>query len=106
MPSLTDARIRNAKTPAAGQIELRDATVPGMTLRISYGGTKTFGLVTRLNGRQRRYRLGAYPGMSLAEARDLARAYKIEAGLGRDPKTVTSAAPNTFGHVVKGFIRD
>ncbi len=104
---LTDARIRNCKPPASGQTELRDRVVVGLICRVSYGGARTFGLTTRLRGRQRRYLIGNYPAMSLAEARKMALAYKVDVLAGIDPKPRRGEDDsNTFGSVAKAYIHE
>ncbi|NJM31503.1 MAG: site-specific integrase, partial [Rhizobiales bacterium] len=68
-----------------GSAMLWDAEVKGFCLRVSPGGTKSFMLDYRANGRQRRITIGSYPDWSVAAARDAARAMKREVDLGRDP---------------------
>jgi hypothetical protein len=46
-----------------------------LALIVSYGGTKAFRCITYVNGKAKSRKLGTYPGMSLKQARDLARAY-------------------------------
>ena len=101
---LTDARVRNAKPPKTGQLEIWDTAPAGLHLRVSYGGKKAFALMTRLHGRQRRYTLGAYPAMTLGEARAKARDYLEEVAQGRDPnRTVQRADANTVkARIVNG----
>ena len=69
---LTDAFLRTVKTPAEGQTEYWDTLTPGFGVRVSYGGRKAFGVLTRINGKLHRFTIGAYPKMSLSEARDQA----------------------------------
>ena len=53
-----------------GQVEEFDKGYPGLSLRISYGGRKTWSMFYRLHGKLHRISLGTYPAMSLAEARE------------------------------------
>ncbi len=83
--SLTDASVKRIKPPSAGQVDYFDRGYPGMALRVSYGGGKSFVYFYRVGGRLRRMTLGPFPAMSLAAARDAWRAAREEAQVGRDP---------------------
>jgi len=74
MPSkvLTAKLIEALKAPAEGQLEVFDKTMPGFGIRVSKGGKKAWVLLYRHEGRKRRLTLGAYPAMSLADARTAA----------------------------------
>src|SRR4051812_18914885 len=77
----------NAARPAPGrQIEIPDAKIAGLALRVTSTGTKTWTFRYRnAGGRQQRITLGKYPSVSLSDARD--RAYKALAAIsgGGDP---------------------
>ncbi len=64
-----------------------DAVVPGLELRVSKDGTKSFSLRYRLPGdrRVRRIRCGSVGEVTLDEARKLAQRYKAMAAQGEDP---------------------
>jgi integrase len=64
-----------------------DQGYPGLALRLSYGGGKTFVYFYKLNGKLRRMSLGRYPSTSLAEAREAWRRAKEARDFGRDPAT-------------------
>lgn len=107
--SLTDTQIRNVALPESGQITLWDKTVPGLGVRVTPTGTKTFSLLYRINGRMRRATLGRYPIVRLTEARDRARSHLYQASGGTDPLAATrshTAAPNplTFAMTVDRYI--
>ena len=93
---LTDAGIRKLKSPQTGQADHFDAPIPGYTgslaLRITAKGTKSFVAFYRFAGKQRRETLGRYPVMSLADARDAARAIFSCVQDGRDPRLETEKA--------------
>ena len=69
---LTDLSVRNLRPPISGQTELWDTRIRGFGIRVSHGGTKSFVLLYRFNGRPRRMTLGRYPTLSLSDARALA----------------------------------
>lgn len=70
--TLTDLLIQKIRAPASGQIEIFDARSPGLSLRCGSSGTKVFYLAYRIkpDRKRRRGKLGVYPVMKLAEARD------------------------------------
>ena len=61
-----------------------DTIVPGLHLRIGYGGTRTYTVTTRINGAQRRRKIGTTATHSLAQAREEARAVLNDAAKGID----------------------
>jgi integrase len=83
--ALTAASVERLKPPAKGQIEHFDQGFPGLALRLSYGGGKSWVYFYRLNGRQRRLTFGTYPALGLAEARKAWRDAKADVEAGRDP---------------------
>ena len=77
--SLTDLQIKRLKTPEKGQKTYYDPGLPGFGVRVSQGGAKTFVVVY---GKDRRRRsLGRYPGLSLSEARNLAKRAQADIAL-------------------------
>ena len=108
---LTDRSI-NRKPPASGQIEIWDSVVPGFGLRISYGGKRTYFVMTRIHGRQVRRTVGTTTTHKLAEAREAARDILRDAARGIDPKDreaqerreAARAKRGTFGAVAKDFM--
>ena len=87
MPSkaLTAASVERIKPPASGQVEYFDKGFPGLALRLSYGGGKSWVFFYRASGKLRRYTLGTYPALGLADAREAWREARQEAQAGRDP---------------------
>src|SRR5690606_33007599 len=84
--TLTPRSVAAKKVPAgAVQAEFWDAVVPGLALRVGAGGSKTWTVRYRAAGRQRRYKLGRFPTLSLADARDAARDAINAAQAGEDP---------------------
>jgi integrase len=84
MVSLTDLSIRNLAAPERGQKSYAiDPKIPGLTIRVSQGGAKTFTLMVGPKSRRERLTLGRYPTISLADARTVARRLLAERTLGR-----------------------
>ena len=82
--SLT-ARFVATVTPAETRREYFDRVVTGLALRVAPTGTKSWVLLYRQGRRLRRWTLGRYPTLSLADARDRARAGLRTAAAGDDP---------------------
>ena len=85
---LTDSAVKNLPLPEQGQKDYRDDTLKGFSVRISQGGSRVFYL---MHGRARsRTKIGAYPVISLAQARQKAKEILAERTLGNDTlKAVT-----------------
>lgn len=85
--NLTERFLQTVKPPATGRTEFYDQTVKGLSIRITASGIVTFALFYRLPGdrQKRRMTLGQYPVLSLAEARQKARAALLDIAKGKDP---------------------
>ena len=70
----TARSIAAIKAPGQGQIDWWDETFPGFGLRVSFGGRKAWQVMYRHGNRKRRMKLGPYPALGLADARELATA--------------------------------
>jgi integrase len=90
--TLTAASVERLKSPAAGQIEYYDRRLPSFGLRLSYHGTKSWFVMTRLDGKLIRVTLGKHPALSLADAREEARRVVNLAAAGKDPRQVRAEA--------------
>ncbi len=113
-------RTINCKPPETGILELWDTVVPGLALRIGYGGTRTYTLTTRIHGRQVRRKVGTTATHSLAEAREAARDVLRAAAKGIDSaskearkkaaeqarREAERAEANTFRSVAEAWLAD
>ncbi len=67
-------------------MDLADSTLPGLRLRLTARGGRTWVLACRDTlGRMRRFPLGEYPTMGIADAREAAREMRAEVRKGADP---------------------
>ena len=82
---LTARRIETLKPPTEGRIELTDTVARGLVFRLTAAGSASWSLSIKVNGRQRRFPIGDYPAMSLADARVAAGKLRAEARAGADP---------------------
>src|SRR5271166_2044670 len=69
MKKLTDLFVERAPVPMGGRIEYFDAGFPGLALRVTENGRKSWSLFYRFNGRLRRFTIGRYPAIKPAQAR-------------------------------------
>jgi hypothetical protein len=86
---LTDRLIRTAKVrKGLNQRELRDQKVQGLVCRVYKTGVRVWFLFYRRkeDNRRRHLKLGAYPGVSLAQARELAEIELGRIAAGEDPQ--------------------
>lgn len=114
--TLTDRFIKSRKTPERGvRLEYVDALVPGLVLRVTDRGHKSFALKARFPSHPRhmtRRALGRCAVLSLEEARDKARAWLRLIDKGIDPRTEIERerahhrrrAANSLEAVAKDFI--
>jgi integrase len=91
--NFTDRLLRAIKpTPHGRRAIIWDAQIPGFGIRVTErsvaGNIGAFVLVTRFPGKKdpAPRRIGAYPGMPLAKAREIARQWRDLIGQGLDPK--------------------
>lgn len=107
--ALSDTAIRNAKSKD-GPIKLYD--VEGLFILVAPSGSKLWRFKYRFDGKEKKLALGAYPAVSLKDARrlrDEARellAKGVDPGEDKKQKTVAASirASNTFGLVAGEYI--
>src|SRR5579862_4324083 len=104
--ALSAAFVRNVRLPKEAkdgrQIAYIDTLERGLALVlvVSYGGTKTFRVMTYVNGKPKTTKLGTYPQMSLQDAKEKARAYY------QDPERFAAqAAIGTFKDVAENWFK-
>jgi integrase len=66
---LTDLFVERTPAPARGRVEYFDAAFPGLALRVTEKGGKSWSVFYRINGRLRRFTIGRYPAIKPAQAR-------------------------------------
>ena len=78
-------RLEALKPPAAGRDQYRDSKTPGLVLRVSAAGSKTFSVYKKANGRPVRYKLGTFPEMTIEQARKRTAETLGDIAKGKDP---------------------
>jgi integrase len=105
--ALTAASVERIKPPTKGQVDHFDKGFPGLALRVSYGGGKSWAFFYRTGGKLRRMSLSTYPALGLADAREAWREARQDAAQGRDPKRKRSLPAQDFPAVLdEWFKRD
>ena len=90
---LTDTKVRALKPRSPGsRYEVQDAATPGLRIRVSPKGLKTWVYVYRQGRRLRRMTIGTYPGVSLTHARAKASQARVAREGGEDPATNAASA--------------
>lgn len=93
MQRLTESLIAELKNPPRGKrVEVADSTVPGLVLRGTHVGVKSFCVRYRLQGRTLRYTLGKTPPLSLKEARKMALEILAKVRAGENPMAAKRTA--------------
>ena len=103
---LTTRSLETAKSIAGRRrVELRDDLVIGLSCRVYDTGKKVFYLNKRLDGSQRRIKIGEFPYVSLEQARIKARDLLTQIELGEFEKGDDAPKAPTLAIVVEDFIR-
>jgi integrase len=97
---LTEEGVRKLQPQASQQVDYFDVACPGLVLRVSYGGTKTWRVLFYINRKTRIHGLGRYPILNVAQAREKARKFL------QDPaKALAQGEPDSFQQVAENFLK-
>ncbi|WP_158246602.1 site-specific integrase [Erythrobacter sp. SAORIC-644] len=102
--ALTDKTIEALK-PEPKRYEVHDLRCPGLTLRVSPKGRKSFYIRFRYGLVQKHPMLGVYPRMSLATAREKANDWLRQADEGIDPSKRKRSSNMKVEAVCREFVR-
>ncbi|MCZ6604254.1 MAG: integrase arm-type DNA-binding domain-containing protein [Alphaproteobacteria bacterium] len=108
-----------AKAKAGQRREVYDRLAPGLALRVTDRGTKTWAVHYRYAGKHQRITLNEWPALALEDARDEARKIRRWLKVGLDPKIALkvetasqyadaetqSGAGRTFGDLAETYIK-
>jgi hypothetical protein len=79
---LSPKLVEHLKAPGPKRLDVWDTVLQGFGVRASPAGRKSWFVIVRVEGRQKRITIGTYPAISLAEARGEARKIIRDAQLG------------------------
>ena len=83
---LTTVFVENAPIPKdRSSVIYFDKYLPSFGLRVTANSCKTWLIIARIHGRQRKIKIGRYPGLGLSEARDAAKELFHKIAKGIDP---------------------
>jgi len=101
---LSPKLVEHLKVPGPKRMDVWDTALLCFGMRVSPSGRKSWFVMVRVNGRQKRVTLGTYPAVSLAEGRAEARKHIRDAQLGvlSDPKKSPAL---TLGETVPLFVQ-
>ncbi|WP_179221669.1 tyrosine-type recombinase/integrase [Inquilinus limosus] len=106
---LSEQAIEKMKAPETGRVQVYDALVPGLVLRVS-STARTWSYLYRINGAAKRLSLGEWPGMGVALARERAGDAAKMVQRGEDPVAIKRAkaeaarTAKTMAQLVDDFI--
>lgn len=102
-----DRWIRTLK-PTESRVDYWDELTPGLGLRVTTAGKKTFFCRYRVGKAQRRMTLGDYPALSLVDARRKFQNTHLNVGDGKDPQAEKREAKlaETVGELFQTFFDD
>src|SRR6516164_1377177 len=114
---LTDRFIQTVTPPVSGRSVYIDTEVPGLELRVSPDGRKSWSIRYRPKGGERkRTTYGAYPAVPLHEARTRAKEIAAAAARGvdlskqeerqRDDERKAAKRPQTVGDLLDRYVAD
>ena len=106
--NFTARKLATLKPPPTGQVDYWDASFPGFGLRVSQGGRRTWVVMYTAGGRKRRYKIGTFPPMELADARTDAKIALLAVQRGGDPayeKRIARQA-ETFEDLARKYIEE
>ena len=83
--NFTKRTLEALPTPERGRVRYHDTKIPGLTLRITPAGTKTFKLYRKVNGKPLDITLGRFPAMTVEQARRAAQKLLGEIAEGKNP---------------------
>ena len=92
------------KAPGPKRLDVWDTVLQGFGVRVSPAGRKSWFVIVRVSGRQKRVTIGTYPAVALAEARGEARKIIRDALLGVLTDPQRAPAP-TLGETVSVFVQ-
>lgn len=85
MPTLNDLHLKRLQPPEIGRLELTDDKAVGLKFRLTPNGRATWSVQVNVHGDKRRFTIGEYPTIGLAEARKQAGKLRSDALVGQDP---------------------
>jgi len=90
--AFTKTRLMGLPVPDAGRVVYHDAQTPGLILRITERGQRSFSFYKKVRGRPVRWLLGTFPAMTVEQARTACRVTSGAVAQGKDIQGERQAA--------------
>jgi integrase len=105
---LNEKEVRDLEPDKGRDYQVFDGEITGFAIRVYRSGNKAFTLDYRINGRQRRYKLGAWPEWSTTAARERAKEIRRQIDDGIDPLSVraTERTAPKFSDMIDRYIEE
>lgn len=102
---LTEKLVKSLPPPAKGNRLTYDDEVKGFAVRVTAAGAKAFVVNYYINGRERRYTIGAHPDWTVTAARARAKEVKQQVDQGIDPlgKRIEDRKAPTVGDLFRAY---
>ena len=104
--TLTDKGIEALKPQPGKRMHVFDSIVPGLCVRVTEGGSKSFVLVTHYKGKQKWLTLGHPGGLKLADARDQARDAILKSKRGERKRSTTPSRRWSTSQRIRSCLSD
>lgn len=94
--------------PSSKRREIPDGLLPGLYFIVQPSGAKSWAVRSRLLGRTKKHTIGKFPAISLADARERARAILRDFAENKDPRKgalIEAESPADFGEMVEEYIK-
>ena len=109
----SDAYLRSLAPPATGRLDIADARCPGLTIRMTVNGVRSWSFRFRdpITRAPYRHTLGTYPDVGLKDARERASELRRQVAAGVNPveamrKARHDAETNTFGALAERYLKE
>lgn len=105
---LNEKEVRDLEADKGRDYQVFDSEITGFAIRVYRSGNKAFTLDYRINGRQRRYKLGAWPEWSTTAARERAKEIRRQIDEGVDPLCIraTERTAPKFSDMIDRYIEE
>jgi integrase len=111
--ALTEALVRTIPAPSSGRLDISDLRCVGLSFRVSAAGARSWNFRFRdpLSGNTSRATIGAYPTVTLSEARRRADAMRQQVAGGENPINAKRrerklAGERTFGALADRYVNE
>ena len=106
--NFTKSSITALPFPSSGRETYKDAKTPGLQLRVTAAGIKSFSLFKRVNGKPERFTLGKFPDLTVEQARRRVAELSGQIAVGVNPseeRRKKQAKAKTLGEFLDEYVQ-